>query len=235
MNIRDIKPSNNIKPRIKEQTQQRHFPYSLIGHFLFKLNEALSHQTQQRHQRIWPNTFWSLLIHYIQLTKTLSRLKWSSLSSKALSLSDQNLYLYLSFDFLFGSGFRERDNGCWVRLGLLGSRLSLRLWSVIVGGFRERYGGCCVRLGLLGSGLSLRIWSMIVGGFDWVWLDLGLEKEMLVGAGFNWVRWLGLQGLLLLLVWSVIDSRHLGFGVCWRFGFGVCWEFYILKFLFFVF
>ena len=52
LNIRDIKPSNNIKPRIKEQTQQRHFPYSLIGHFLFKLNEALSHQTQQRHQRI---------------------------------------------------------------------------------------------------------------------------------------------------------------------------------------
>ena len=36
---------------------------------------------------------------------------------------------------------------------------------------------------------------------------------MLVGDGFNWVRWLG-------------------FGVCWRFGFGVCWEFHILKFLF---
>ena len=27
-------------------------------------------------------------------------------------------------------------------------------------------------------------------------------------------------------------SRHLGFGVCWRFGFSVCWEFCILKFLF---
>ena len=31
---------------------------------------------------------------------------------------------------------------------------------------------------MLGSGLSLRLWSVIVGGFDWVWSDLGLEKEM---------------------------------------------------------
>ena len=122
--------------------------------------------------------------------------------SLSLSLSDQNLYLYLSFSFLFGFGFRERDGGCWV-------------W-----------------LGLLGFGLSLRLWSVIVGGFDWVWSDLGLEKEMLVGFGFDWVRWLGLQGLLLLLVWSVIISRHFVFGVCWRFGFGICWEFRILKFLF---
>ena len=35
---------------------------------------------------------------------------------------------------------------------------------------------------------------------------------MLVGVGFDWVRWLGLHGLLLLLVWSVIVSRHLGLG-----------------------
>ena len=28
-------------------------------------------------------------------------------------------------------------------------------------------------------------------------------------------------------------SRHLGFGVCWRFGFGVCWTFCILKFFLF--
>ena len=29
---------------------------------------------------------------------------------------------------------------------------------------------------------------MIIGGFDWVWSDLGLQKEM-VGVGFDWVCW----------------------------------------------
>ena len=37
-----------------------------------------------------------------------------------------SVFVYF-FNFLFGSGFRERDGGCWVRLGLLGSRISLWL------------------------------------------------------------------------------------------------------------
>ena len=37
-----------------------------------------------------------------------------------------SVFVYF-FGFLFGSGFRERDGGFWVRLGLLGSELSLWL------------------------------------------------------------------------------------------------------------
>ncbi|KAL0014916.1 hypothetical protein SO802_001985 [Lithocarpus litseifolius] len=37
-----------------------------------------------------------------------------------------SVFVYF-FGFLFGSGFRERDDRCCVRLGLLGSGLSLRL------------------------------------------------------------------------------------------------------------
>ncbi|KAK7856279.1 putative dolichyl-diphosphooligosaccharide--protein glycosyltransferase subunit 3b [Quercus suber] len=37
-----------------------------------------------------------------------------------------SVFVYF-FSFLFGSGFRERDGGCWVRLGLLGSGISLWL------------------------------------------------------------------------------------------------------------
>ncbi|KAK7861294.1 putative dolichyl-diphosphooligosaccharide--protein glycosyltransferase subunit 3a [Quercus suber] len=37
-----------------------------------------------------------------------------------------SVFVYF-FSFLFGSGFRERDGGCWVRLGLLAFGLSLQL------------------------------------------------------------------------------------------------------------
>ena len=37
-----------------------------------------------------------------------------------------SVFVYF-FNFLFRSGFRERDGGCWVRLGLLGSGISLWL------------------------------------------------------------------------------------------------------------
>ena len=46
----------------------------------------------------------------------------------------KKMKLSLSLGFLFGSGFRERDvSGCWVRLGLLGSRLlfSFDQWSLV--------------------------------------------------------------------------------------------------------
>ena len=120
---------------------------------------------------------------------------------------------------MVGAGF---DWVCWD----LGFLFTFNQWSLVgLTGFdqiwfRERDGGSWVWLCLLRSELSLWLWLVIIDGFDWVWSNLGLEKEMLMGAGFDWVRWLGLQGLLLLLVWLVIVSRHLGFRVYWRFGFG---------------
>ncbi|KAK7856063.1 putative dolichyl-diphosphooligosaccharide--protein glycosyltransferase subunit 3b [Quercus suber] len=54
------------------------------------------------------------------------------------------------------------------KLWLVGSVFVYFVRFLFGSGFRERDGGCRVQLGSLGSGISLRLWSMIVGGFDWV-------------------------------------------------------------------
>ena len=87
-----------------------------------------------------------------------------SLSLSAFSLDlglEKEMLVGVGFDWVcWDLGFSSALIGdhWWVRLGLIKSRFKER-----------DVGGCWVRLGLLGSGLSLQLWSVIIDGFDWVW------------------------------------------------------------------